>query len=132
MMYLPSFAQHRKLILYHGLSDQGLSPLDTVAWYERAEAHNTRPIGEWARLFLVPGMTHCAGGPATDRFDMLTAIDAWVEHGQAPERIIGTGGGDLGRGMTLYPRPRRGRRYFSPHLPITTPPILASGERSMI
>jgi feruloyl esterase len=39
------------------------------------------------RLFTVPGMTHCSGGPATDRFDMLAAIVDWVEKGQAPERV---------------------------------------------
>jgi hypothetical protein len=90
-VYLESFAQHGKLILYHGLSDQGLSPLDTAAWYDRAQTQSASPITNWARLFLIPGMTHCAGGPSTDRFDMLTAIDDWVEHGRPPERIIATG-----------------------------------------
>ena len=40
------------------------------------------------RLFLVPGMVHCAGGPATDELDMLTAIQRWVEEDRAPDRII--------------------------------------------
>ena len=39
------------------------------------------------RLFLVPGMYHCSGGPGPDRFDTLSAIEAWVEHGKAPEAI---------------------------------------------
>jgi len=107
--YLESFARHGKLILYHGLSDQGLSPLDTVAWYERARAQSSGPGSDWARLFLVPGMTHCAGGPATDRFDMLTAIDEWVEHGQPPERIIATGKAfpGLSRPLCSYPKVAR-------------------------
>ena len=46
---------------------------------------------DWVRLFLVPGMTHCAGGPATDRFDMLTTIQSWVEEGRAPDRIVARG-----------------------------------------
>jgi len=88
---LNSFAGRGKLILYHGLSDQGLSPLDTLAWYQRLATANPGPVRDWARLFLVPGMTHCAGGPSTDQFDMLAAIQAWVEQGQAPDRIIATG-----------------------------------------
>jgi hypothetical protein len=104
-VYLESFARHGKLILYHGLSDQGLSPLDTVAWYERARTENGGSIRDWARLFLVPGMTHCAGGPATDRFDMLTAIDDWVEHGRTPERIIARGKSFPGQTRPLCPHP---------------------------
>jgi hypothetical protein len=105
-VYLESFARHGKLILFHGLSDQGLSPLDTVAWYERAQTQNAGPIQDWARLFLVPGMTHCAGGPATDRFDMLTALDDWVEHGRAPDRIVAAGKSFPGqtRPLCSYPR----------------------------
>jgi feruloyl esterase len=108
-VYLETFARRGKLILYHGLSDQGLSPLDTVAWYERAQSHNTGPIADWARLFLIPGMTHCAGGPATDQFDMLTAIDDWVEHGRPPERIVATGNAFPGRTRPLCPHPRIAR-----------------------
>jgi pimeloyl-ACP methyl ester carboxylesterase len=88
---LTTFAQHGKLILYHGLSDQGLSPLDTLSWYERLHANGSSLVREWARLFLVPGMTHCAGGPATDQFDMLAAIESWVETQRAPERILAQG-----------------------------------------
>lgn len=110
-VYLESFARHGKLILYHGLSDQGLSPLDTVAWYERARAQSSGPSSDRARLFLVPGMTHCAGGPATDRFDMLTAIDEWVEHGQPPERIIATGKAFPGLSRQGWGARMRMRRY---------------------
>jgi feruloyl esterase len=108
-VYLESFAKHGKLILYHGLSDQGLSPLDTVAWYERVKGQNAGAVSDWARLFLVPGMTHCAGGPATDRFDMLTAIEDWVERGRAPERVVATGKAFPGvsRPLCAYPRVAR-------------------------
>jgi len=40
-----------------------------------------------ARLFLVPGMNHCSGGPATDQFDMLAPLVAWVEQGKAPDSV---------------------------------------------
>ena len=36
----------------------------------------------------VPGMDHCGGGPATDQFDMLSALVAWVEQGLAPDRVV--------------------------------------------
>ena len=107
--YLQSFARHGKLILYHGLSDQGLSPLDTVNWYEGARSQNSGTISDWARLFLVPGMTHCAGGPSTDHFDMLTAIEEWVEHGHAPERIVATGKAFPGQSRPLCAYPRIAR-----------------------
>ncbi|WP_046238689.1 tannase/feruloyl esterase family alpha/beta hydrolase, partial [Delftia tsuruhatensis] len=50
------------------------------------------------RLYLVPGMNHCSGGPATDQFDMLSSLVAWVEKGQAPDRVIASarGAGNAG------------------------------------
>jgi len=108
-VFLSSFASHAKLIVYHGLSDQGLSPLDTLAWYERLGSANAGDLHAWARLFLVPGMTHCAGGPATDQFDMLSAISAWVEQGRAPDRITAQGKAfpNLTRPLCPYPQVAR-------------------------
>jgi feruloyl esterase len=106
---LNSFAGHAKLILYHGLSDQGLSPLDPLGWYERLHAPQRGAVQDWARLFLVPGMTHCAGGPATDQFDMLEAIVAWVEQGQAPERVIAKGDSFPGQSRPLCAYPNVAR-----------------------
>lgn len=104
-VYLESFARHGKLILYHGLSDQGVSPLATVAWYERVQSANGGHVQRWARLFLVPGMTHCGGGPSTDQFDMLRAIQNWVEKGRAPDRIIARGKSFPGVTRPLCPYP---------------------------
>ncbi len=75
-----------KMIVIHGSSDPVFSVNDTIRWYDSLRAVDAK-AAETARLFTVPGMTHCAGGPATDRFDHLGAIVAWVEKGQAPERI---------------------------------------------
>jgi len=107
--YLQSFASHGKLILYHGMSDQGLSPLDTAAWYDRLQSTTGGHTQDWARLFLVPGMTHCAGGPATDEFDMLTTIQSWVEEGHAPDRIIARGKSFPGVTRPLCPYPQIAR-----------------------
>ena len=75
-----------KLIVYHGTADPVFSPNDTIAWYD-ALAAGDAGSASYARLFLVPGMNHCAGGPATDRFNMLTALEDWVEKGTAPDSV---------------------------------------------
>lgn len=79
-----------KLIVYHGQSDAAFSVNDTIRWYEKLAANSGGDARSFARLFLVPGMNHCGGGPATDRFDMLSAIVNWVEKGKAPDRVTAT------------------------------------------
>ncbi|MDT7833714.1 tannase/feruloyl esterase family alpha/beta hydrolase [Aquabacterium sp. OR-4] len=86
---LASLARHGgKLLVYHGVADPVFSALDTLAWADRLHtALGLGPADEVARVFAVPGMNHCAGGPATDRFDALGALMDWVEQGRAPDRI---------------------------------------------
>jgi pimeloyl-ACP methyl ester carboxylesterase len=78
-----------KLLVVHGTADPVFSANDTIAWYDALTAGDAAAAG-YARLFLVPGMNHCAGGPATDRFDVLTALENWVEKGTAPESLTAT------------------------------------------
>jgi pimeloyl-ACP methyl ester carboxylesterase len=78
-----------RLIVVHGTADPVFSPNDTMAWYDALKAADAN-APKYARLFLVPGMNHCAGGPATDRFDMLTALENWVEKGTAPDAVSAT------------------------------------------
>jgi hypothetical protein len=57
-------------------------------WHDPAATmHGSDKAATSVRLFLVPGMQHCSGGVGPDRFDTLSAIEAWVEHGKAPESI---------------------------------------------
>ena len=85
---LTTLKQHGgKLIVYHGTADPVFSPNDTMAWYEALGAADAS-AASYARLFLVPGMNHCSGGPATDRFNMLTALEDWVEKGTAPDSVV--------------------------------------------
>ncbi len=77
-----------KMIVYHGVSDPIFSATDTAAWYEGLRTANGGDASDFARFFRVPGMGHCSGGPATDQFDPLTALVAWVEQGTAPDRLI--------------------------------------------
>jgi hypothetical protein len=87
-----SFAGHGgKMIVYHGLSDQAMATGVLTDWYEHLTPRDAGGPQAWARLFLIPGMTHCAGGQSTDQFDMLAAIQAWVEQGRAPDRIVASG-----------------------------------------
>jgi pimeloyl-ACP methyl ester carboxylesterase len=105
---LSSFTSHGgKLIFYHGASDPWFSALDTIGYYERLAADNgPGPIGDWSRLFLVPGMGHCGGGDATlDHFDMVSAIVDWVEQARAPAQVIATGAAYPGRSRPLCPDP---------------------------
>jgi len=81
-----------KLMFFHGLADPIFSALEVVDYQQRLNAtHGAAGAAQFARSFLVPGMGHCAGGPATDGFDGLGAMVRWVEQGQAPERITARG-----------------------------------------
>jgi len=76
-----------KMMIYHGGADPIFSIADTITFYEGLRTANGGDASNFARFFAVPGMNHCSGGPATDQFDMLTPLVAWVEHGQAPDAV---------------------------------------------
>jgi len=88
---LSPFQKHGgKLIVYVGQTGGPFSPQDLVNWYnDMGTAMGGKPQA-FARLFLVPGMNHCGGGPATSTFDPFTPVVDWVEKGVAPDSIIGT------------------------------------------
>src|SRR4029077_1882386 len=72
-----------------------------------------RQTRKFARLFLIPNMGHCGGGPSTDQFDPLTPLVEWVEYGIAPDKIIASGTNftsaptTRSRPLCLYPREAR-------------------------
>lgn len=89
-----SFVRHGgKLLVAHGASDPVFSALDTIRWYEAFQREHGPLADQSARLFIVPGMNHSSGGPATDQFDMVDALVAWVEQGAAPASIVATARG---------------------------------------
>jgi feruloyl esterase len=96
-----------KLIFYHGVSDPWFSANDTVQYYEKLGATNggAQQVLGWSRLFLSPGMGHCAGGQALDNFDLLTAVVDWVEKGTAPASVNATGRALPGRSRPLCAYP---------------------------
>ena len=97
-----------KMIFFHGNSDPWFSPLDTLGYYQSLAAANggADKLAEWSRMFLVPGMAHCGGGPALDHFDMLSAVVKWVEKGTAPDSVIATGQAFPGRSRPLCAYPK--------------------------
>jgi feruloyl esterase len=97
-----------KLLLYNGMSDPVFSAFDLIRYYKQIEEHNggEARTEEFARLFLVPGMNHCGGGPALDDFDSLTALQEWVEEGKAPQSMISSGQAFPGRTRPLCAYPQ--------------------------
>ena len=89
---LDGFRQRRgKLMLIHGVADPIFSSAEMVDYMQRLRARHGGAADSFARLFLVPGMNHCAGGPATDQFDGLAALVDWVEQGRAPQAVLARG-----------------------------------------
>lgn len=87
-----------KMLVYHGTSDPIFSSDDTTAWYDALNRRHGGEAADFARFYRVPGMGHCSGGPATDQFDLLSPLVAWVEQGQAPGAVTASarGAGNAG------------------------------------
>jgi feruloyl esterase len=98
-----------KLIMYHGWADTVIPSQSSINYFNALVHHDShdddaiqqvrfepngdyklRKTQEYARLFMVPGMYHCLGGPGPNSFDYLTPLVNWVEKGVAPETIIAT------------------------------------------
>ena len=117
-----------KLIQYHGWGDAAIAPRDSIAFYEKVRnfleqypdprANGSKPIQDFYRLFMVPGMGHCAGGIGPNNFgnsgpmdpspqdadhDVVVALDRWVTQAIAPDKIIGTGKA-MTRPLCPYPK----------------------------
>lgn len=90
-----------KLLLYHGWADPVVPPEDTIDYYGRAQKVLGATTSDSVRLFMVPGMGHCAGGPGASTFDALRALDQWV-NGVVPETIPAS---HLSDGKAVFTRP---------------------------
>jgi feruloyl esterase len=76
-----------KMIMYHGWNDPALSAFETIKHYQQVEQKD-KNIQSHIRLFLLPGVLHCVGGPGPDDVDWIKLIRDWVENDKAPERIV--------------------------------------------
>ncbi|HEV2962856.1 MAG TPA: tannase/feruloyl esterase family alpha/beta hydrolase [Candidatus Angelobacter sp.] len=96
-------ARGGKLIIYHGWSDAAISPLNSIRYYNTVvDAMGAQETNQFLRLFMAPGMQHCAGGPGPNSFgqtgnpkaptdpqhNIFTALEQWVEKDLAPDRIV--------------------------------------------
>jgi hypothetical protein len=98
-----------KLIVPHGGSDPIFSINDTIDWWRKVDAANHGEAASFVRVYAIPGMNHCGGGPATDQYDALTAVVDWVEKGTVPDRIPAKAGPSSpwpGRTRPLCPYPK--------------------------
>jgi feruloyl esterase len=96
-----------KLLLWHGMLDPGPSALATIEYFDqvkKATGPKVKALEESARMFMLPGVYHCRGGPGADQFDAVGIMDKWVEAKQAPIQILGTRqDGALTRPICEYP-----------------------------
>jgi feruloyl esterase len=99
----PFKARGGKLIQYHGWGDAAIPPQGSIDYFETVQSAMGTTKGFY-RLFMVPGMSHCGGGPGANVFgngaavpqadaahDVVIALDQWVVHGVAPDQIVATG-----------------------------------------
>jgi feruloyl esterase len=77
----------KKVIIWHGAEDTLISHLGSIRAHEAMTARAGTDADN-ARLFVLPGVQHCGGGPGASRFDMLAALSDWVENGQAPGDLV--------------------------------------------
>jgi hypothetical protein len=79
-----------KLMIYSGWGDWGVTPSQTLMYYDavRRAMGGQEATDRFVRLFMVPGMSHCGGGPTPDTSEMLRQMVKWVEEGEAPESIL--------------------------------------------
>jgi feruloyl esterase len=102
-----------KLIMYAGWMDPVVPPQDNVAYYEAVakKMGGYDKTRDFFRLFVAPGMGHCAGGPGPNQFDAIGALEQWVEKGVAPDALIASHStaGKIDRTRPLCPYPQVAR-----------------------
>jgi feruloyl esterase len=123
-------ARGGKILMYSGWADPVGPPMDAVNYYQRVEEvmGGRKKTESFFRLFMVPGMAHCRGGPGPNNFgglstiaspqneidpehDVLSALVQWVEKGSAPDHIIAAHftNGSVDRTRPLCPYPKIAR-----------------------
>jgi feruloyl esterase len=105
-------ARGGKLLLWHGWSDPALSALVSIDYFDSVKAGDDE-VTDYFRLFLLPGVLHCAGGPGPSVVDYLTPLEAWVEKAEPPSQLTAYyppgGGGEQSEARPICAYPARAR-----------------------
>ena len=105
---LGAFRKHGgKLVQYHGWNDPAIPARSSIRYYEDVR-RTMGATNDFYKLYLVPGMLHCGGGPGPGTVDWLAILDRWVGDKQAPGEVMATGAG--GATQTLCPYPGVARK----------------------
>jgi feruloyl esterase len=100
---LSPFKSHGgKLIQFHGWNDPAVAPRGSIRYHDAVEA-KTPGADSFYRLYMIPGMLHCQGGPGPGQVDWLGLLDKWVEVGEAPKQV--TASSQSGETQLLCPYP---------------------------
>ncbi|MEO8681175.1 MAG: tannase/feruloyl esterase family alpha/beta hydrolase [Vicinamibacterales bacterium] len=101
------FNRGGKLLMYHGWADPLVTPDASLIMFRKINEAVGAKAKDSLALFMVPGMGHCQGGPGTDVFDKVAAVDQWVRSGKAPQSIeashMTNGTVDRTRPLCAYP-----------------------------
>jgi tannase/feruloyl esterase len=105
----PFFDRGGKLLMYHGWADPQVTPMNSVNYFnDVVRKLGAGVVGKSIELYMVPGMNHCGGGPGTDSFNKMAAIEQWVTGGAAPKQILAShltnGAVDRTRPLCPYPQ----------------------------
>jgi hypothetical protein len=99
-----------KLIHYQGWNDPAVPARASIAYYEDVRRTMGGDVSDFYRLYMVPGMLHCGGGPGPADVAWLHALRSWVEAGEAPEGLAAVNGD---RGDS--PAPAAGNQRLCPY-----------------
>ena len=101
------FGRGGKLLMYHGWADPLVTPDASLIMFRRINEAVGAAASRSLALFMVPGMGHCQGGPGTDNFDKVAALDQWIATGTKPTSIVAShstaGRVDRTRPICAYP-----------------------------
>jgi feruloyl esterase len=104
----PFFSRGGKLLMYHGWADPQVPPQLSVIYHDSVRKAVGPAAEQSLALFMMPGVYHCAGGPGPDTFERMRTIEAWVEQGEKPTRIVAShqtdGTTDRTRPLCPYPQ----------------------------
>ena len=102
-------AKGHKLIVWHGWSDPALTALGTIKYYDQVQSRDSG-ARDYIRMFLMPGVLHCEGGPGPSTVDWPAVLSDWVERGKAPDSIVArklAADGTVSRSRPLCVYPQR-------------------------